>query len=214
VEDTGLSRTGGRELFVVGAGFSAVELAGWAGESGWKVAGLVELLDPARIGTSVGGYEVVDAATLPEGAYAVSADGRYHDRREAWTLAERRRCRGATLVHPGAHVAASATIAPGAIVGPLAVIGAWAEIGEHVLVSRGVLIGHNVTIQPFARVRPGANLAGHVEVGADATIAMGAVVTDHVSIGERALVAAGAVVVRDVPATTRVQGVPARPFEA
>ena len=43
---------------------------------------------------------------------------------------------------------------------------------------------------------------------------MGAVVTDHVSIGERALVSAGAVVVRDVPAKTRVQGVPARPFEA
>ena len=214
MDNARLGPVGDRELFVVGAGWSAIELAGWAEESGWEVAGLVELLDPARIGTSHGGYEVVDAATLPEGAYAITADGRLHDRREAWELAERRHCRAATLVHPGAHVSGSARLAPGTIVAPAAVVGALVEVGEHVLVSRGTLIGHNVTIGPFARVRPGANLAGHVDVGPDAMIAMGAIVADHVSIGERAVVAAGAVVVRDVPAHTRVQGVPARPFES
>ena len=77
------------ELYVMGAGWFAVEVAGWAVESGWTVGGLVELMDPGRVGGMQDGYPIVDAASLPPGTPAVSAAGRSVDRREAWDLAER-----------------------------------------------------------------------------------------------------------------------------
>jgi sugar O-acyltransferase (sialic acid O-acetyltransferase NeuD family) len=200
---------GDHKLYVVGAGWYAVEIAGWAEESGWSVAGLVELLDPARIGTRHGGYAVVDARSVPRDAVAIAAGGRDHARRGAWSLANRLGCLAGTVIHPTAHVAASATVEPGAIVAPGAVLGAGSIAREHALLSRGTLVGHNVTIGPFARLQPGANVGGHVQLGADVTVGMAGVVVEHVSVGEGATVAAGAVVLRDVPPQTRVQGVPA-----
>jgi sugar O-acyltransferase (sialic acid O-acetyltransferase NeuD family) len=202
------------ELYVVGAGWFAIEVAGWAEESGWTVLGLVEMLDPARVGSLHGGHPVVDAASLASGAHVVVAGGRDIMRREGWALVERQGCVPATLVHPTAHLAASVTLEPGAIVAPAAVIGAGTHVGAHALVARGALVGHHVRIGPFVRLQPGTNVAGHVEFGADATVGMAAAVIDHVSVGDGAVVAAGAVVVRDVPTLTRVQGVPARAFVA
>jgi UDP-perosamine 4-acetyltransferase len=210
-----------RELYVVGAGWFAIEVAGWAEESGWEVLGLVEMLNPARVGSRHGGYAVADAESLPSGSRVVVAGGRDvvargrdNMRREGWALVEPLGCVPATLVHPTAHLAASVTLEPGAIVAPAAVIGAGTHVGAHALVARGALVGHHVRIGPFVRLQPGANVAGHVEFGADATIGMSAAVIDHVTIGDGAVVAAGAVVVRDVPTSTRVQGVPARVFGA
>jgi sugar O-acyltransferase (sialic acid O-acetyltransferase NeuD family) len=198
------------DLFIFGAGPFAVEVAGWAEESGLEVTGLVELVDPARVGTRERGHSVVAAADVPNGAGAVVAGARGHDRRTAWALAEARRCHAVTIIHPSANVAESATVGDGTIVAPGAVIGAATAIAEHVLVSRGTLVGHDVTVGPFVRLLPGANIASHVEIGADAQVSMAAAIVDRISVGEAALVAAGAVVLRDVPPHTRVQGVPAR----
>jgi sugar O-acyltransferase (sialic acid O-acetyltransferase NeuD family) len=206
------TRDAEQPLYVFGAGWFAAEIAGWAEESGWAVAGLVELVDPARVGSRHGGFAVVDAASLSRGAAAISAGGREHDRREVWLLAERAGCVAGTVVHPTAHLAASATVAPGAIIAPGAVVGAGSAAGEHALLSRGALVGHNVKIGPFARLQPGANVAGHVQLGAGVTVGMSGVVVEHVSVGEGAIVAAGAVVLSDVPPRTRVQGVPAHVY--
>jgi UDP-perosamine 4-acetyltransferase len=201
------------ELYVMGAGWFAVEVAGWARESGWRVAGLVELMDPARAGGDQEGYPIVDAATLPAGTLAISAAGRSVDRRDAWAVAEEHGFAPATVAHPTAHVSESATIAPGAIVAPLAVVGAGTSVGRHCLISRGALVGHHATLEPFVRLLPGANVAGHVRLGYGVTVGMSAAIVDDVEVGAGAVVAAGAVVLRDVEAATRVQGVPARVFQ-
>jgi sugar O-acyltransferase (sialic acid O-acetyltransferase NeuD family) len=201
-------------LYILGAGWFSVEVAGWAAESGWTVGGLVELIDPARAGTTRDGHPIVDAATLGAGTAAVAAGGRDVDRRDAWAVAERHGFAAATVVHPTAHVSGTATVAAGAIVAPLAVVGAGTSIGEHVLLSRGALVGHHTTLEPFVRLFPGANVAGHVRLGAGVTVGMSAAIVDDVSVGDGAVVAAGAVVLRDVPARIRVQGVPARVFRA
>src|SRR3954469_512278 len=146
-----------QELYVMGAGWFSVEVAGWARESGWRVAGLVELMDPARAGGDQEGYPIVDAATLPAGTLAISAAGRSVDRGDAWAVAEEHGFAPATVVHPTAHISTSARIGPGAIVGPLAVVSAGTVVGEHCLLSRGTLLGHHATLGPFVRLLPGAN---------------------------------------------------------
>jgi sugar O-acyltransferase (sialic acid O-acetyltransferase NeuD family) len=201
-----------RELFVVGAGWFASEVASWVSDAGWAVRGLVEMLNPARVGSRHDGYAVVAAESLPAGTPVVVAGGREDMRREGWALVERQGCVPATVVHPSAHVGAGVTLAPGALVAPAAVIGAGTHVGEHAFVARGALVGHHARVGPFVRLMPGSNIAGHVVCGANATVGMSAAVIDHVTVGEGAVVAAGAVVVRDVPAQMRVQGVPARAF--
>jgi sugar O-acyltransferase (sialic acid O-acetyltransferase NeuD family) len=201
-----------RSLVVVGAGWFATEVASWADEAGWSVSGLVEMLNPARIGTRHEGYEVVDAESLAPGTRVVVAGGREDKRREGWELVERQGCVAVTVIHPTAHLAPTVTLAPGAIVAPAAVIGTGTDVGEHALVGRGTLVGHHVSVGSFVRLLPGSNVAGHTVFEDDVTVGMSAAVIDHVRIGRGAVVAAGAVVVRDVPAQTRVQGVPARVF--
>jgi sugar O-acyltransferase (sialic acid O-acetyltransferase NeuD family) len=200
-----------RGLYILGAGWFAVEVAGWAEEAGWDVLGLVELIDPSRVGIEHQGYRVVSADVLSESTPAIVAGG--GDRREIWELARLRAASAPIVVHPTAHVSASAKLASGVIVAPLAVIGARSSVHEHCLLSRGTLVGHHVTIGSFTHLMPGANVAGHAKIGDDVTVGMAAAIVDHASVGDGATVAAGAVVVRDVAPASRVQGVPARVYE-
>lgn len=85
-----------------------------------------------------------------------------------------------------------------------------------VRIGKGTLLGPNVQIycaehhrEPAGR-QAGLEIAGPVEIGANAWIGGSAVLLAGVSIGEGAIVGAGAVVTRDVPANTTVVGNPAR----
>jgi len=117
------------------------------------------------------------------------------------------------LVHPSAVVLEGATVAPGAQVCARALIGVAASIGEDAIVNSMASVDHDAVIDAHAFIGPGAALAGRVRVGTGAHVGIGAVVREGTIIGAGALVAAGAVVVADVPAGTRVAGVPARPMD-
>jgi acetyltransferase EpsM len=202
---------GSGEIHVAGTGSFALEVAEYARDAGFMVAGLIELRDPARVGTEVHGLPVRAAGDLPsEGAAAAIGAG--GDRLAHWALLGPHGWRPASVVHPAAHVAPSARLAAGCILAPGVVVGAATELGEHVLVGRGALVGHHSALAPGVVLNPGANVAGHVRLGAGATVGMGALVADHLEVGAGAVVAAGAVVVRSVGAGVRVQGVPARAY--
>jgi UDP-perosamine 4-acetyltransferase len=195
-------------LYVAGTGSFALEVVEYARASGLEVAGLVELVDPSRIGATVHALPVVGPDTAP-GEAVVGLGG---DRLELWSLLGERGWTPATIVHPAAHVSLSARLGAGCVVGPQAVIGAAAELGAHVLVSRGALVGHHARVGDGAVLNPGANVGGNARIGDGALLAMGAIVANGIEVGSGAVVAAGAVVVRPVAPATRVQGIPARTF--
>ena len=201
------------DIHVAGTGSFALEVVEYATRAGLVVAGLIELLDPARVGGEVHGLPVRAAGDPPsQGALAVVGAG--GDRRAHWALLAPYGWQPATVVHPAAHVSSSARVAAGGVVAAGAVVGAASALGEHVLVGRGALVGHHAVLAAGVVLNPGANVAGHVRVGAGATLGMGALVADHLEVGAGAVIAAGAVVVHPVGAGERVQGVPARPYRA
>ena len=198
------------ELYLAGSGSFATEVADWARDAGWTVRGLVELLDPARVGSIHEGFPVIAAATCPQAARAVIAVG--GDRREHWAMLAEHGWQTATIVHPRAHVSKSVKLGAGCVVGPGAVIGAEAIVDEHTIVSRGALVGHHDRIGAFVSLMPGANLGGHVTLGERTTIGMGAIVVNGTTVGANTTVAAGAVVLREVADGIRVQGMPAKEY--
>lgn len=199
-----------RELYLAGSGSFAVEVGEWARDAGWRIAGMIEMVDPARVGQRTAELPVLAVEDAPPGARAVVALG--GDRGAHWARLEQFGWQPATLVHPRAHVSATAQLAPGCIVAPGAVLGAGTAIGRHTLISRGALLGHHVIVGAFASILPGANLGGGTRIGEAATIGMGAVVVNGIEVGPGATVAAGAVVVRSVREGVRAQGVPAREY--
>ena len=204
---------GSGDIHVAGTGSFALEVVEYARDAGFTVAGLIELLDPARVGTEVHGLPVRSADDPPaRGALAVVGAG--GDRLAHWAVLDPHGWRPGTVVHPTAHVSPSARVADGCVVAPLTVVGAASVLGEHVLVARGALVGHHTALDRGVVLNPGANVAGHVRLGAGATVGMGALVADHLEVGAGAVIAARAAVVHPVDAGVRVQGVPARPYSA
>lgn len=199
------------ETHVVGSRTFAGEVADFARDTGFTLAGLLEPLDPSRIGTTIHGLPVKRLEDGPSGASKVLIGTGDPKRREIVARVIDAGWSPATLIHPRAHVAPSATVGEGSLIGPGVVIGAYAEIGGHVVLGRGSLVGHHSEIGEYATLGPGANVGGNVRVERDAFLGMGAVVRDHVAIGAEAIVAMGAVVVSDVPSGAEVRGLPARP---
>lgn len=114
------------------------------------------------------------------------------------------------LVHPSAHVSASASLAAGCQLMTRVVVGSGARVGRGVLINSGAIVEHDVQLGDAAVIDPGAVVTGRAVVGSGTEVGSGAVVLPDVRIGEGATVGAGAVVTRDVAPWTTVVGVPAR----
>jgi len=203
----------GERVYVAGTRTFAAEVVDFAVDAGLEPAGLLEPIDPERIGTTIHDLEVLAIEGPHAGSAPVLIGTGEPDRRE---IAEQLRAAGwklATLIHPTAHVAPTAAVGDAAIVGPAVVVGARSRVGSGAVLGRGALVGHHTEIGELATLNPGANVAGNVRVGTGALIGMSAAVRDHTTVGDWATVAMGAVVVADVPPRTLVRGVPARAVE-
>ncbi|HUS95460.1 MAG TPA: acetyltransferase [Hyphomicrobiaceae bacterium] len=112
----------------------------------------------------------------------------------------------ATLVHPEAFLAPSATVGAGSAIQARAQVSAETSIGCGVKVNTGANVTHDVEIGDFVTIAPAAVLLGRTRVGPRAYIGANATILPGISIGQDALVGAGTTVTRDVLAGAKIVG--------
>jgi acetyltransferase EpsM len=182
--------------------------------AGATVAGVLVLTGAGRreFGVPVlGGEErLADADFLRAHALAPAA-GDYAFRRR---VADAVRLAGgglATVIHPAAIVAPSASVGSGCALLAGAIVATNAAVGDLCIVNHGASVGHDAVLERGVNLCPGGRLAGGVVCREGAFVGLGALVIQGRTVGRHAVVGAGAVVVSDVADGTTVVGNPARP---
>jgi sugar O-acyltransferase (sialic acid O-acetyltransferase NeuD family) len=209
-----------RPLLIIGGGGFARETLELVravdhAEPGWDVVGILDD-DPAFHGLEIHGVEVigpVEAVAEHPDALVCACVASPDDPLRRLALVKRLDLpveRYATLVHPAAVVAASATLGPGTVVHATSVLTADVELGAHVALMPAVVLTHDDVVGDGVTFGAGARVAGGVTIGAGAYIGSGALVRESLTIGPGAVVGMGAVVTGPVPAGEVWAGVPAR----
>lgn len=186
-----------------------------AQEGRWTVLGALDD-DPRRHGTELDGVAVFGGTELVhEHPDALAVLCMASPRRRSIRLDVVRRLdlpahRWATVVHPGAALAAGTVLGEGCVLLAHAVVTAPVRIGAHLLAMPQVLITHDDVIGEGVTMAGRATLGGGATVHDGAYLGSGCLVREGVTIGAGALVGMGAVVLRDVPAGETWAGNPAR----
>ncbi|MCB9838346.1 MAG: acetyltransferase [Phycisphaeraceae bacterium] len=198
-----------RSLLIIGGGGHAKVVAEAALLAGWRISGFLDDDPAASLGATaerLGALVSIGQRELTRRHPSIIALGDLRLRRDCISRIEGEY---ATVIHPGAIVAPSATIGPGVFIGPGAIVHTDARIGAHCTVNSGAIVEHDVILGDNAHLAPDAALGGSVHVGSGTLIGLGARVLPGVHIGADAIVGAGAAVIRDTPDGACVVGVPA-----
>ena len=116
----------------------------------------------------------------------------------------------ATVIHPSAVVASSASLGPGTVVLQGALIGAKSRIGDHCIVNTGASLDHESSMGDFSSLAPGVVTGGRVAIGERSAIGIGAAIRHGVRIGQDTVVGSASYVHEDLPNHVVAYGTPAR----
>jgi sugar O-acyltransferase (sialic acid O-acetyltransferase NeuD family) len=122
---------------------------------------------------------------------------------------EARGARFASLVHPTAYVAATASIGAGCIVAPFCALGDHAKLRDHVIMTWYASAGHGTVIGSFSMLSPHAVVNGEATLGDGVFLGTHASINPRVDIGGWTKVAAGSVVYESVSVGCLASGNPA-----
>lgn len=206
-----------RRIVIVGAGGQALvaadiaECATGAGSPDRVIAMVDD--QQALHGAMIGRYPVLGPISvltdIPHDAVVVAVGDNALRRGIADALRSNNESE-ATLQHPDASIAASATVGYGTMISAGVVVVANASIGRGVILNTRSSVDHDSVVDDFVHIGPGATVGGRCWIGANTVVSIGATVCSGVRIGRDCVVGAGAVVLHDLPDGVRAWGVPAR----
>lgn len=197
---------------VVGGGGHAKVVIDVARAAGVPVLGVFDD-DPAKAGRSlldvpvIGGLDELPTSGAQRAVVAIGSNG---VRRRIVEWLSHLGLEWATLVHPGAIIAPSASVGAGSVICAGAIVQAEASVGDHCIVNTGASVDHDCRVGDFVHIAPGARLSGGVSLGEGTWVGTGAAIIQYLSVGAWTMVGAGAAVVADLPDGVTAVGVPAR----
>jgi sugar O-acyltransferase (sialic acid O-acetyltransferase NeuD family) len=98
------------------------------------------------------------------------------------------------LIHPLAHVEASAALGAGTVIAPYCSVSVDTALGVCSFFNVGAQIGHDSVLGDFGSVMPHADISGNVKIGARALVGAGAKILQGLSVGSDATIGIGSVV--------------------
>lgn len=104
----------------------------------------------------------------------------------------------ATIVHPTALLASTASIGEGCVICPHALVSADANVGALVAINTMSSVGHDVQLGDFGTLSSHVDLMGGAVIGDLVFFGSGARVLPKVKVGSGAKIGAGAVIARTV----------------
>jgi sugar O-acyltransferase (sialic acid O-acetyltransferase NeuD family) len=216
-----------RDLIIVGAGGFGGEAAWVAREMNaahertqssaepWNLLGFADSDERKRHGTHMG-YTILGTIDSAVEAFAgrklwfFCAIGDNAARRLIAQTALLAGWESATLIHPSAVIASTASVHAGAYIGPCAVISNGARIGAHSIVNMHVSVGHDVVVGDYCQLSPGSRISGFCQIEELANVGSNAVLMPGTKVGRGAVVGACSLARGEIDAYVTVCGVPAR----
>lgn len=116
-------------------------------------------------------------------------------------------------ISPAATISPTASLGAGVAIMAGAVVNASSTIADLTIINTLASVDHDCQIEEAAHIAPHCGLAGNVSVGERTFLGVGCKVIPEIVIGPDVLAGAGSVIVSNVPAGSRIAGVPAKPLE-
>ncbi len=204
-----------RSIVVFGCGGHGKVVADAALAAGTRVLGFADDDPKWRERVILGlpvlaiGFDAASELCSKNSADMVLAIGDNRTRAHVFDKALARGMRMATIVHPSAVVASTASLGAGTVVFARAVINPECHVGDDVIVNTAASLDHDNVVGAHAHISPGAVLGGTVTVGDGTHVGIGVTVRNNVTIGSWSVVGAGAAVVGDLPDNVVAYGIPA-----
>ena len=205
-----------QRLILVGAGGFGRELINWS----WDIE--------ARGGSAFAGYLDINVDVLAGSAYAlpwlgtpddyvpraedrfVVAIGDPAGKRKVVAGLRERGARFASLIHPTAVVARTATLGEGVVLCPHSLVSADARVGAFVALNATSSVGHDAVVGDYSTLSAHVDLTGNVRIGEGVFFGSGARVLPKVKVGAGARIGAGATIMRTVPDGATMFTMPAK----
>ena len=140
-----------KSLLIIGAGSHGQVVAETAEACGYGKIGFLDDSSPDAIGKMDQLEELVESYDS-----VIVSIGNNTIRRELVHRIQKTGAPMASLIHPRAFVAQSATIGAGSIVLPGAIVHSNVSIGSGCIISIGALIDHDAVVEDFSHINTGA----------------------------------------------------------
>jgi sugar O-acyltransferase (sialic acid O-acetyltransferase NeuD family) len=114
------------------------------------------------------------------------------------------------FVSPFAWVSKGVNLGVGIIIYPGVSINHESQIGDFVNMNMNCALGHHAQLKDFVSLSPSVSLGGHTTLEEGVDMGIGSSTLQGITIGEYSVIGGKSMVTKDIPAQSKVVGVPGR----